>query len=102
MTDDDNPIKDGIENIMSDLYGSFDPRQYKLILRRGIPALGSLADLLDLVESYFTQEKYKTSNKRYGIEKGDSKAEKKLERMIPLYRQYQKMGQNQQQNQQIW
>ena len=90
MTDDDNPIKDAIQNVMSDLYGSFDPRQYKLMLRRGIAAVGSLADLLDLVESYFTQEEYKTNNKKYGIQKGDLKAPKKLERMIPLYRQYKK------------
>ena len=91
MTDDDNPVKDAIQDIMSDLYGSLDPRQYKLILRRGIPAVGTLADLLDLVETYFTQEEYKTSNKKYGIKKGDLKATKKLERMIPLYRQYKRL-----------
>jgi len=90
MTDDDNPIKDAIQDVFSDLYGSFDPRQYPKMLRRGIPIIGTLADLGELVIAYFTQEEYKTSNKKYGIQEGDLKAPKKLERMIPLYRQYKK------------
>ena len=90
MTDDDSPIKEAMQDVFSDLYGSFDPRQYPKMLRRGIPIIGTLADLGELVIAYFTQEEYKTNNKKYGIQKGDLKAPKKLERMIPLYRQYKK------------
>lgn len=89
-SDDDSPLKEPIQDILSDLYGVFNPRETVSSLRRGVPAIGTLIDLYDLVDSFFTQEKYKTNNKKYGIEKGGLKAEKKLERLIPLYRQYMK------------
>lgn len=88
MSDDNNPIKDKIEDLASDLYGSLNPLEYKQMLRRGIPAVGTLVDLAEAVEAYLTQEKYKTSNKKFNIKKGDLKAPKKLERLIPLYRQF--------------